>query len=137
VIWCVDTSAFYAYLIEGDRFHGLVSACIREAATRDEKLVSTSFVLSETQDLLQVRHGLKAAKVFMDRVYPAVEWRWVDEDMFGRMLKIHAGQKERGFTIVDASVVACIEERPGSACLAVDEGLSGFGFEVLPWVPEQ
>ena len=58
MIWSVDTSAFYAYLIEGDRFHGLVSACIREAATRDEKLVSTSFVLSETQDLLQVRDGL-------------------------------------------------------------------------------
>lgn len=129
---CVDTSAFYAYLIERDRFHESVSGCIRHAVEDGEELLSTSFVLSETLGLLQIRHGLEAARLFMDRIYPALEWRWVDDALLERMWRIHVSRSERGFTIVDASIVACIEDRPGCACLAVDDGLRGLGFEVLP-----
>ncbi|MFH1436445.1 MAG: PIN domain-containing protein [Pseudomonadota bacterium] len=132
IFCCVDTSAFYAYLVESDRFHEPVAAGMIEAVKNNRTLCSTSFVLCETLGLLQIRHGMAAAGLFMERLYPLVEWIWVDELMHQRMWELVRARKKRGFTIVDASVVACVEQRPGSVCIAVDKEMEKFGFEVLP-----
>ncbi len=128
----LDTSAFYAYLVEKDLYHEPVSRILVEALQAGERLYSSSFVLCETLGLLQIRHGPKAAGVFMDKVFPVVEWRWVDQALFARMWELAREQSRRWFTLVDASVVACIEQLPGSTCIAVDDGLRAFDFPVLP-----
>jgi len=128
----VDTSAFYAYLIAGDRFHEPVAACLREAIGEGRTLFSSSLVLGETLGLLRIRHGIGAAGKFMSEIYPLVVWRWIDEAMMGRIWNLVETQQKRSFTVVDASAVICIAERPGSVCVAVDEDLRAFHFEVFP-----
>jgi len=133
VISCyVDTSAFYAYLVRNDRFHGPVSDVLSRAVSENRPLFSSSFVLGETLGLLQFRHGVQAAQRFMTDVYPMVMWRWVDAKMFADVWDIVIGSGRRSLTVVDASAVACIHERAGSVCIAVDTDLTGFGFDVLP-----
>lgn len=128
----IDTSAFYAYLVAGDRFNAETTELLTGLVKKGERLVSTSFVLSETLGLLQVRHGLQATEIFMRKIYPTILWRWVDQAMFSRMWQISRDHHLRGFTIVDASVVACLEEHPGAACIALDEDFRVFGFPLLP-----
>ena len=128
----VDTSAFYAYLVRNDRFHGPVSHYFITAVSEGRSLFSSSFVLGETLGLLQFRHGVEAATRFMADVYPLVMWRWVDAKMFDDMWDIVRNSVRRSFTVVDASAVTCIRERPGSVCVAIDTDLTGFGFDVYP-----
>lgn len=128
----VDTSAFYAYLVAADRHQEPVRQFLGDALHRGARLFSSSFVLCETLGLLDRRHGRAGAAAFLDDVFPVVEWRWVDEVLFEAIRLIHARRRRRGFTIVDASAVACIAERPGSLCVAIDDGLRGLGFEVHP-----
>jgi predicted nucleic acid-binding protein len=128
----VDTSAFYAYMVSGDRFHEVVKEYLSSAVRAGEVLRSTSLVLGETLGLLQTRHGFAAAARFMDAVYPIIEWRWVDDSLFDEAWRVAATRNARSFTIVDASVVACIREHPGTVCVAVDDDLAAFEFAVEP-----
>lgn len=128
----VDTSAFYAYLVAGDRYHEPITAYLKDAIAAGRTLFSSSLVLGELLGLLQIRHGLAAASRFMADVYPLVMWRWVDRRMFDDIWPLVESEGRRGFTVVDASAVTCIRERPGSVCVAVDSGLAGFGFEIVP-----
>jgi predicted nucleic acid-binding protein len=109
----VDTSAFYAFLVARDRYHCPLRDFLGRAVERGDALFSSSFALCETLGLLQARHGLRAARVFMERVYPIVEWWWIDERLFSRIWRLANEHGRRGLTAVDASAVACIEDRPG------------------------
>ncbi len=128
----VDTSAFYAYLVPGDRYHEPVAAYLRAVISKGGMLFSSSLVLGETLGLLQIRHGIGAAGKFMTEIYPVVVWRWIDEALMLRIWNLVETQQKRSFTAVDASAVVCIEERPGSCCVAVDDDLRAFDFEVCP-----
>lgn len=129
---CVDTSAFYAYLVSSDDHHGAVRKELERRVGSGDALFSSSFVLCETLGLLQMRHGTKAVQTFLSRIFPLVRWRWVDEPLFVEICRLLQGRTSRTFTSVDASCVACVQERPGSDCIAVDEDLRGFGFDVYP-----
>jgi predicted nucleic acid-binding protein len=128
----VDTSAFYAYLVVEDRYHQPVAEYLTSAVAARRTLFSSSLVLGEILGLLQIRHGLEAAARFMADVYPLVMWRWVDRGMFEDIWRLVQSQGKRGFTVVDASAVFCVRERAGSVCVAVDEDLADFGFQVYP-----
>jgi predicted nucleic acid-binding protein len=129
---CVDTSAFYAYLVPADRHHLAVRKELEQRVKRGQTLFSSAFVLCETLGLLQTRHGLGAARTFLTGVFPLVEWRWIDETLFAKIRDVLESRSSRAFTIVDASCVVCVRERAGSDCIAVDDDLRGFGFEVYP-----
>ena len=128
----VDTSAFYAYLVSGDEHHDAVASYLKRAVSEGQTLFSSSLALGETLGLLQFRHGLKAASRFMADVYPLVMWRWVDRKLFDEIWRLVDSEGKRTFTAVDASAVACMRERPGSVCVAVDADLARFEFEVFP-----
>ncbi len=130
----VDTSAFYAYLVAGDRYHEAVTGFLTQAAREGRILFSSSLVLGETLGLLQIRHGIDAASRFMSDLYPLVVWRWVDRKMFDDVWRLVRSEDRRGFTVVDASAVTCIRERLGSVCVAIDDDLRRFDFEVYPHV---
>jgi predicted nucleic acid-binding protein len=128
----IDTSAFYAYLVQNDRYHGPVATCLTSAVSEGRALFSSSLVLGEVLGLLQFRHGLQAASRFMTDVFPLVRWRWVDAPMFDSIWRLVREEQRSSLTVVDASAVVCIRERPGSVCVAVDDDLRSFEFEVLP-----
>ena len=128
----VDTSAFYAYLVAGDAYHSAVNEYLMKAVQAGKILFSSSLVLGEVLGLLQHRHGVDAARGFISDVYPTVLWRWVDLKMFNDIWPLVESTNKRSFNVVDASAVTCIRERPGSLCVAIDDDLDGFGFEVYP-----
>lgn len=128
----VDTSAFYAYLVAGDRYHEAVAKYLTEAVEAGKVLFSSSLVLGKTLGLLQTRHGVDAAARFMTTIYPLIAWRWIDQDLFPEIWRLVQAVGARSFTAVDASAVVCIAEHPGSVCVAVDDDLRAFGFEVFP-----
>ena len=128
----IDTSAFYAYLVRNDRYHQPVATCLTSAVSEGRALFSSSLVLGEILGLLQFRHGLEAASRFMTDVYPLVRWRWIDAPLFDSIWRLVREENRRNLAVVDASAVVCIRERPGSVCVAVDDDLRRFEFDVLP-----
>ena len=129
---CVDTSAFYAFMVQRDSNHRRSRELFASAFEQREELISTSLVLGETLGLLQHRHGVGAARRFVESIYPAVSWRWVEARLMQKAWQILDERNRREFTIVDGSVVAAVKERSGCRCMAFDPDLKGFGFEVLP-----
>jgi predicted nucleic acid-binding protein len=105
---------------------------LRQLVEKGERLYSTSLVLGEILGLLQLRHGFVASVAFMENIYPLVQWRWVDQPLLARIWQIAQDNSRRGFTIVDASVVACLEEHPQATCIALDRDFEGFDFPLLP-----
>jgi predicted nucleic acid-binding protein len=128
----VDTSGFYAYLVAADAYHQPVAAYLQKAVRDGRVLFSSSLVLGETLGLLQMRHGVSMASRYMAEVYPLVVWRWIDEPMMRDIWRLVDTRRKRSFTAVDASAVVCIGERPGSVCVAVDDDLRAFDFDVFP-----
>jgi predicted nucleic acid-binding protein len=128
----IDTSAFYAYLVQNDRYHQPVATCLISAVSEGRALFSSSLVLGEILGLLEFRQGLEAASRFMTDVFPLVLWPWVDAPLFDSLWCLVREKQRRRLRLVDARAVVCIRERPGSVCVAVDDDLRRFEFDVLP-----
>ena len=75
----VDTSAFLAVLNAGDKMHSSAMDTWRRTLSSDDELITTNYILVETNALLQHRLGMKAVRVFEQEITHALDVKWVDE----------------------------------------------------------
>src|SRR5262245_12826068 len=80
----VDTSGFYALLVQGDDRHTAASRCLREAQRRRRRFVTSDYVLDETATLLKARGHAQLLRNFFDKVLTsaACQVEWTDPDRF-------------------------------------------------------
>jgi predicted nucleic acid-binding protein len=75
----IDTSAFFAILDSGDKFHKESKNTFLMLIGDKEIFHSSNYVIIETIVLIQTRLGLDALRAFQDDVVPIINIHWVDE----------------------------------------------------------
>lgn len=127
----VDTSALYAALDRDDAAHASVARVLRELLDR-EWLVTSSYVVVETAALVRSRLLIGAARDLHERLLPALDVVWVEEDVHraGVAALLTAGRRE--LSLVDHVSFELMRRRSISTALAVDPHFGEAGFELLP-----
>lgn len=80
----VDTSGFYALLIQGDDRHKEAKRVLGEARRRKRRFVTSDYVLDETATLLKARGYVHLLGDFFEKVLASQVCRieWTDPDRF-------------------------------------------------------
>lgn len=128
----IDTSGFYAHACTDDSHHDSVADVLSRLAEQRERLVSTSYVLSETMGLIQRRLGFSVLKSFMEDVLGVVEIVWIGPAEQAAGWELMKSKPSRGLTIVDATGIVVMRRQAIRRCVALDPAFTREGFEMLP-----
>ncbi len=127
----VDTSALYAVLDRDDQSHVAVAPAFR-ALLDEEWLVTSSYVVVETAVLVQSRLGVAAAHDLHERLLPALDVTWVEEDVHRAAVAALLAAGRRDVSLVDHVSFELMRRSSISRALAVDAHFAEAGFEILP-----
>ena len=99
---------------------------------RDERLITTSYVLVETFALVQNRLGMEAVRVLADDVVPVLHVQWVGEHdhRLGVTALVAAGRRQ--LSLVDRVSFATMRELQMDTAFAFDRDFADQGFRTLP-----
>ena len=127
----VDTSALYAAIDRDDDAHALVAPVLRELLDR-ERLVTSSYVVVETAALVQTRLGTAATRDLHERLVPALDVVWVDEEVHRSAVAALLAAARRDVSLVDHVSFEIMRRRSIRAALTVDRHFAETGFDVVP-----
>lgn len=127
-----DTSALYAILDADDAAHEPAGRFWRHAVESGAPLVTTNYVLVETQALLQRRLGLEAARVFAVDMMPIIEVHWVDENLHANGLTALLTANRRDLSLVDCVSFQLMRLLGVMQAFAFDSDFTTQGFECVP-----
>lgn len=126
-----DTSALFASLVSNDSHHGDGISLMRGLLEREDAIVTSSLVLSETMSLLQARVGLSHAILFHETLRPFLQVVWVDERLYESAVRRLRLRGRRKVSLVDASSFVIMEERGIDTAFAFDDHFRLEGFQLL------
>ena len=127
----VDTSAFFALLVNDDTFHERAVAFYSSALESELELWTTSYVLSETIALLQRRFGFDSARTFSTMMEERVQVHWVDAAVHASAWRRYAESRGAGMNLVDWTV-AVVAENMDARIFTFDSDFSNRGLSVVP-----
>ena len=127
----VDTSAWLALASAGDQDHPAARKAFAELVARDERLVTTSYVLAETMGLIQHRLGWKPLELFA-AMAQTCEVTWVDGARHRAAEDLLFQRRKRRVNIVDAASFTVMRELGLETAFAFDADFAREGFQVLP-----
>lgn len=127
----VDTSALYAAIDRDDDAHALVAPVLRELLDR-EWLVTSSYVVVETAALVQSRLDTAATRDLHERLVPALDVVWVDEEVHRSAVAALLAAARRDVSLVDHVSFEVMRRRSIRTALAVDPHFADAGFDVVP-----
>src|SRR2546425_936701 len=80
----VDTSGFFAILVQRDQHHGRAREWLAEAARTRRRSVTTDYILDETATLLKARGHGHLVEALFKTVFASAACRveWMDSDRF-------------------------------------------------------
>jgi predicted nucleic acid-binding protein len=126
-----DTSGLFAALVRNDHMHVRAKAVLAHLIGARSELHVTSYVLLETESLLQARVGLDAARQF-DHVYrPLLRIHWVDEPMHDRAFRRLELRESRSVSLVDCSSFVVMEAEGLRMVFGYDPHFAEEGFRVI------
>jgi len=76
----IDTSAFYALMDRSDQHHEAAKALWPSLLENHITLLTSSYVVAETMNLMQHRLGFEAASLWHKAMLGVVDVHWVDQD---------------------------------------------------------
>ena len=127
----VDTSAIFAIVSPGDRFHTQARDIYLELLERGDQLYTTSYVLVESSALIHRRLGFEPLRTFIQSIRGAWETIWIErsthEEIWNRMIS----RGNARLSLVDWSVIVS-SERTRSVIFAFDSDFSQEGLAVIP-----
>lgn len=124
----VDTSGFYALLDGSDPFHPAARAAF-DVATRDgRQLLCTSYVLHESQAVIQGRLGWEAVDAWLDRIVPLCEVVWVDAKLHELGIARCRQARERRLSLTDCISIETMRRRGITEAIADDAHFAREGF---------
>lgn len=130
----VDTGAFYALQVRGDRWHEAASKALRLAVTRRTPLVTTNHVVGECYTLLMKTHGHRAAWRFAETLPRSgrLEVLHVEAKLEEQAWKLLRQYADQAFSFVDATSFALMRARRLKHAFAFDAHFSVAGFTRVP-----
>ncbi|MBM4319426.1 MAG: type II toxin-antitoxin system VapC family toxin [Deltaproteobacteria bacterium] len=127
----VDTSAFLALLDGGDRFHRqaveIWDRLVDEAAT----LVTSNYIVLETNAIVQRRLGMEALQVFTDEVQNGVTVFWVGEELHQTATAAQLVALRRQLSLVDCTSFQVMRQLGLKDAFTFDEHFGEQGFRLL------
>jgi len=128
----IDTSALLAVMNADDEYHGAALDAWVGAVERDNRLVSTSYVLVETTALLQNRMGIEAVAIFNNDILPVIEICWIDEALHATAMAILLAAGRPRLSLVDCASFVCMRQWGIKKVFTFDPHFKEQGFECLP-----
>ncbi|HLE59728.1 MAG TPA: PIN domain-containing protein [Candidatus Limnocylindria bacterium] len=125
----VDTSAMIAVLHIDDTNHALASDVLRRYV--DAPLVTHNYVVLEAAALIQRRFGLAAVRLLLERLVPALEVVWIDEERHDRAMGSLLARRRRSVSLVDWASFDLMRERGIQDAFAYDDDFRREGFTLL------
>jgi len=127
----VDTSAFVALLNADDSFHEAAVATWERLADAEEPLVTSSYVVVETNALVQRRLGMDALRAFSDDVVRAVQVAWVGREVHEAATSAQMLAGRRHLSLVDCASFLVMRHLGLTEVFAFDDHFRDQGFRVI------
>ncbi len=128
----VDTSGFYALLVESEADHRAVKRAFGQAAERGDRMLTTNYVVVETVALLQHRIGLAPVRDLDAKILPVVDLLMVDAHLHRRGIERLFRLDRRRVSLVDAVSFEAMEAEGITDVLGLDQDFTTEGFHLLP-----
>ncbi len=129
----VDTSGFYALLVERDEMHERAVRILQHAEHRRAAFVTTDYVLDETATLLVARgfgHLIDAS--FQSTLRSkACTVDWTSSDVFAQAAAFMAKHIDQGWSFTDCVSFQAMKARRLREALTKDEHFEKAGFKAL------
>ena len=125
----LDTSALYALLDRDDACHAEAARLWRWLLERDERLVTTNYVVVETVALVQRRLGLEAIRTLLDDVLPVVHVVWVDERLHDAACTALLASARPQASLVDWSSFEFMRRHGVRSAFAFHDDFRALGFQ--------
>lgn len=129
----VDTSGFFAQLVQRDDRHKQAIRFLKQAAVRRQVLVTTDHVLDETATLLKMRgHGHLIPR-WIDAVVRSCVYRveWTDSARFDRAWTYFLKHADQPWSFTDCVSFCVMEELRLRDALTKDAHFTAAGFRAL------
>ena len=127
----VDTSAFYAFISESDRFHSEAVAIFGRLADDDIELWTTSYALVETIALVHRRLGFQSLADLLEFIESKVSVVWVESSIHDMAMREFKAQGGRGLSLVDWTVVLAARMQAAEV-FTFDGGIANAGVSIVP-----
>jgi uncharacterized protein len=129
----VDTSGFYALLVQGDRMHARASSILERAAQGGGRFVTTDYILDETATLLKARGHGHLAEAFFETVFASAACRveWMDPDGFAQTRRFFLKHHDRDWSFTDCFSFWVMRELGLRDALTTDAHFRQAGFRPL------
>ena len=129
----VDTSAFFALVVDDDESHTAADVLFRRAARQGWDLVTTNAVVFECYALLlsRARRGRAKALAFLDSVEDLALERLTleDESAAARLVRAH---EDKTYSLCDASSFVVMERLGIDEAMSFDSDFTSYGrFTIL------
>jgi len=128
----VDTSAFYAFLDTHDRNHEIAKKAWTEFLSQGELLVTSNYVIVETDALLRKRAGLAVVRKFHEDILPAITIAWVDQQIHASGVNATLAGSKGGPSLVDCVSFAMMRQLGLKDVFAFDSHFADQGFACKP-----
>ena len=128
----IDTSAFFAILDSGDKFHKESRDTFLKLVENKEIFHSSNYITIETIVLVQNRLGLDAVRAFQDDIIPIINIHGVDERIHNIAISSLLIACRKNISFVDYTSFEIIRHLGLKKVFTFDKHFEEQGFEVLP-----
>ena len=129
----VDTSGFYALLVERDPMHARTRAILHRAETSRSGFVTTDYCLDETATLLKARGLGRLVAPLFESVFASKACRieWMDPDRFEQTRQFFGKHQDHPWSFTDCFSFCLMRELSLTDSQTTDEHFRQAGFKPL------
>jgi predicted nucleic acid-binding protein len=129
----IDTSGFYALLVEADSAHAAAVRWLVGARSRKTRVITTDYVLDETATLLKARGHAALVGAFFDQLDRSEVCTIlpVDRDQFNRARAFFVKHADHDYSFTDCTSFVIMGERGIRESLSKDAHFAEAGFKPL------
>jgi predicted nucleic acid-binding protein len=127
----VDTSAFVCVLDADDPRHKNARKAWESLLARDEQLVTTNYIVTETSAVLQRTCDMEAVRIFVAELVPIVSIEWIDATSHHAGLAAFLTAQKRSLSLVDCISFDTMRRLGMSTAFAYDRHFKEHGYTMI------
>jgi hypothetical protein len=129
----VDTSGFYALLVQGDRMHARAKDILARAARSGGRFATTDYILDEVATLLKARGHGHLNDAFFETVFASAVCRieWMDPEQFEHARRFFLKHRDQDWSFTDCFSFCVMRPLGIRDALTTDKHFRQAGFNPL------
>ncbi len=126
-----DTSGLYALMVRIDQDHETAKIAFKDLLEHGRAVHTTSYVLIETEALLQSRIGIDPVRDLEEKVLPLLSIEWVGKELHARGVERVIREDRRRLGVVDCVSMEFMRANGLREVLGCDPHFKEAGFHLL------